>query len=241
VGVRPIRGLATAISVLLGVQVVVTAVQAATLIHRVDLIHRIQRGASVTQAQADAADASVTGVAGFEAMVFIATVIVWCVWQHRAQGNAQRFVLGTTTFTPGWAVGWWFVPIANLFKPFQAVSELWKASHGGPAWRELSTWSLIGWWWGVWLASIINVWIGGRAIGVGVRFGSDTHVSTVDQLAARDTWSVGWLVFRAVAAVLAIVIVRSVGELQQRAAAFPPPTPPTPPTTMPYPPPPPVP
>lgn len=31
-------------------------------------------------------------------------------------------------FTPGWAVGWFFVPIANLFKPYQVVAEIYRAS-----------------------------------------------------------------------------------------------------------------
>jgi hypothetical protein len=34
-------------------------------------------------------------------------------------------------FTPGWAVGWFFVPIANLFKPYEAVREIYQASDPG--------------------------------------------------------------------------------------------------------------
>jgi hypothetical protein len=52
-------------------------------------------------------------------------------------------------FTPGWAVGWWFVPFANLVKPFQTVRELWKASDpGAPDWWGSETLPVIGWWWG---------------------------------------------------------------------------------------------
>jgi len=239
-GVRPLHALGTAISILLGVQVVLILVEVATLVHRINLVHRIQRGRFVTQTQADAADAAVGGAVTFVALVFVATVIVWCVWQHRAQRNAQLISLGTTDLTPGWAVGWWFVPVANLFKPFQAVRELWKASHGGRDWRTRPTWSVIGWWWGIWLASILNVWIGGGTIGFGFQIGSDTRVVSMDQLAARDTWGIVWLVFRMVAAVLAIVIVRAIDDIQAAApppSPLPPPAPP--PTSISEPPPPP--
>ena len=32
------------------------------------------------------------------------------------------------SFTPGWSVGWFFVPIMNPWKPFQAMREIWQAS-----------------------------------------------------------------------------------------------------------------
>lgn len=31
-------------------------------------------------------------------------------------------------FTPGWAAGWFFVPFANLFKPYRAMREIYQAS-----------------------------------------------------------------------------------------------------------------
>jgi len=31
-------------------------------------------------------------------------------------------------FTPGWAVGYWFVPFVNLVRPYQIVADLWLRS-----------------------------------------------------------------------------------------------------------------
>ena len=67
--------------------------------------------------------------------------IAWCVWQHRAHANLWAFARSGLRFTPGWAVGWWFVPIASLWKPFEAVRELWKASDPGSdplSWRSVA-------------------------------------------------------------------------------------------------------
>jgi uncharacterized protein DUF4328 len=37
------------------------------------------------------------------------------------------------SFTPGWTVGWWFVPFASLVQPFGAVRELCRrAGRPGP-------------------------------------------------------------------------------------------------------------
>jgi hypothetical protein len=70
-------------------------------------------------------------------------------------------------FTPGWAVGWFFVPFANLFKPYQAVREIYLASHPDPDEDEedgqLPFWSWgarpvptpLKLWWGTWI--LMNV------------------------------------------------------------------------------------
>lgn len=51
--------------------------------------------------------------------------------------------------TPGWAVGWYFIPIANLWKPYTAMRDLVRAStlH-----RSLPPF-LLPTWWGLWVGS----------------------------------------------------------------------------------------
>lgn len=68
------------------------------------------------------------GVLGF-LVVYIASVVLISMWIYRAHANlhAAGYEL---EFTPGWAVGWYFVPIANLFKPFQVMKEQWAATFG---------------------------------------------------------------------------------------------------------------
>lgn len=50
------------------------------------------------------------------------------LWFYRANRNLR--VLGGTElrFSPGWAVVWWFIPIANLWMPYRATVEIAKAS-----------------------------------------------------------------------------------------------------------------
>lgn len=61
------------------------------------------------------------------ALVFIATAVLFLVWIHRAYKNLRAFAR-RTDFKPGWAVGWWFVPFANLVQPYNVVKEMWTKS-----------------------------------------------------------------------------------------------------------------
>lgn len=84
-------------------------------------------------------------------MILVCVVIVGR-WIYRASANAH-VISDSMTISPGWAVGWYFVPFANLVKPFQAMKEVWLASHRSGSRFEEKTPALLGWWWGLWLAN----------------------------------------------------------------------------------------
>jgi hypothetical protein len=81
----------------------------------------------------------------------LATVIVIGCWIYRASVNAHALARGLT-IGPGWAVGWFFIPIAHLFKPFDAMKETWLASHHPRDWATRSPPFLLLLWWGLWVA-----------------------------------------------------------------------------------------
>lgn len=96
------------------------------------------------------------GIVEWLAVLQVFTVLVCIVivgrWIYRASANAHA-VTDELNITPGWAVGWYFVPFANLFKPFQAMKEIWLACHRSGAGYDERTPALLGWWWGLWLVS----------------------------------------------------------------------------------------
>lgn len=108
----------------------------------------------------DAADPSSPSAAGREALfglsalayllVLLTAVIAVGCWIYRANANAHA-IGGDLNVRPGWAVGWYFVPIANLFKPFEAMKETWLASHYGGDWGRGTHSDLLHWWWGLWI------------------------------------------------------------------------------------------
>jgi hypothetical protein len=165
----------------------------------IDLLRRIREGELVTNSQIVASDEQVAGSTVAILICVFVTGILWLVWQHRAQTN----VLGRRTglrFTPGWAVGWWFVPIANLWKPFQAMSELRRASEHRDGWAMASAWPVMGFWWAGWIASAALTRVSAAQAG---------GTADIDDFIASDvTWIIAMLVDISTAVLAALVVLR---------------------------------
>jgi hypothetical protein len=87
-------------------------------------------------------------------LAMIACFILVGCWIYRANANAHSFS-DYMSISPGGAVGWYFVPILNLFKPFQAMKETWLASHYPGNWHSEPAPSIVSWWWGLWIVTNI--------------------------------------------------------------------------------------
>jgi hypothetical protein len=59
----------------------------------------------------------------------VVLIVLFCIWIYRANSNARQLGATDMQFSPGWSVGWYFIPIANLWKPYQAMCEIWRASR----------------------------------------------------------------------------------------------------------------
>lgn len=94
---------------------------------------------------------TITGLAAIPMLaIMLVSFILTLKWIYRVTMNSHVLAQGVRV-SPPWAIGWYFVPIANLFKPFQAVADAWKVSLGPQDWRERETPALLTWWWGTWL------------------------------------------------------------------------------------------
>ena len=82
-------------------------------------------------------------------LLFSSYIVVGC-WIYRAHANLRDRDLDGLEFSPGWAIGWFAVPIANLFKPFQAMRELYSRSMFED---EGDTPPKLYAWWSTWLLS----------------------------------------------------------------------------------------
>lgn len=69
------------------------------------------------------AETMAAALLGFKVLVIIA----WCLWTHRVASNVRAFDRPMMT-SPGWAVGWYFIPILNIWKPYSAIKEIWRGS-----------------------------------------------------------------------------------------------------------------
>ena len=96
---------------------------------------------------------AVSALAGLlQIIVTIASMVFFLMWVYRANKNLDALSGEPMTISPGWAVGWFFIPIANLWKPYQVVRELWQVSHR----NEPRGHALVGWWWCAFLAAAVT-------------------------------------------------------------------------------------
>jgi hypothetical protein len=143
------------------------------------------------------------GVAYF--VTLLITIVVFCVWIHRAAVNVRALGAEGLVFTPGWCVRWYFVPIANLWKPFQAMREIWKGSKNPSGWRTEATNPLLGWWWAGWIISNVL----DQAY-----FRTSSGAHSVSALSAATSVGIVSDLADIIADALALVLVTSVCRLQ---------------------------
>lgn len=108
--------------------------------------------------------ARIEAVFGWSQVAAISVMIVFSVWIVRSAKNAWLFAgLDRGTWrrgsspacpkdTPGWALGWYFIPIASFWRPFGAMRDIVRASTldaGLPGW-------LLPTWWTLWLVSLFG-------------------------------------------------------------------------------------
>ncbi|MGW8885089.1 DUF4328 domain-containing protein [Streptomyces sp. NPDC055749] len=113
--------------------------------------------ASFDEAAADSADRLYFMSGSFQVMAMLATAVVFIIWFHRVRMNAEVFDASAQPMKPGWTIGAWFIPIANLWLPRRIAGGIWTASaqtNTDGSWRTVSH-APINLWWGVWVFSLL--------------------------------------------------------------------------------------
>ena len=87
--------------------------------------------------------------------VFFLCVLISAIWIYRAAWNARELQAFEGRITPGWAVGWFFVPFMCLWKPFQAIRQTWNSSTDAASDPDRATPGFIRVWWGLWILTNI--------------------------------------------------------------------------------------
>jgi hypothetical protein len=166
---------------------------------------------SVTEDQAIASDSFVQAASAIWLLTFLVCATAFIGWMHAGAKQVQMTRHDVLRYKPGWAIGAWFVPILNWFRPVQIINDL-RAS--GNQDRTTDSRALVGWWWGLFVFDNLVA----RVI-----FASGTSES-LDDLQVQTTVSIVGQVAEVAAAVLAILVVlsttRRVADGAALAAAF---------------------
>jgi hypothetical protein len=161
---RSLSGLALAVCLGIGTYGVMGIVAAWWDWQEIQMLQDAIASGSLSEEKAREND-SRQGLMGiFQTVTLLASAILFLMWVYRANKNARALGATDMDFTPGWSVGWYFIPIMNLFKPYQSMKEIWKASHpdADTDWRAMSVSPIVPLWWALWLVSAFLGRLAGR-------------------------------------------------------------------------------
>jgi hypothetical protein len=207
------RGWAQLIFCALVVVIIVDVVAIFSDIAELNLISRMLNGEFVSLGEAESSDNRQATIAMIQLVLVAGTAILFLTWMYRAYKNLRAFNVRGLQYSPGWAVGGWFVPFLNLGMPYAVMREIWRASSPGApaaddaAWKREPTSPLLGWWWAAWLL--------GGFVGV---FLWRLVFRNPEDLETLQMRSIGYLVADAidiVAAILAMLVVSQVTGRQE--------------------------
>lgn len=88
-------------------------------------------------------------------LIYLMTVILVLRWTFLSNSNAHALGAKDMRFTPFWSVLWHFIPLFSLWKPYQVMREIYKASSLEEDWKSLKTPALLKWWWIFWIVASV--------------------------------------------------------------------------------------
>ena len=214
-GVRPLDGRARWAVIALAAVIVSDVVGIVSDWLELDLMNRLLDGENVPQSELESNDDRQAAVGILVFAVFVASVVFFIRWFHAAYSNLLALGQTDLRFKLGWAIGAWFVPFLNLWRPKQIADDIWRGSDPDApllheaGWKSAPVPGLLGFWWGAW---ILSVFVGNFA----TRAWFDTD--TAEEIRRADIVDIVGLTLDLAAAILAIVVIRRLTARQAERA-----------------------
>jgi hypothetical protein len=194
--------------VVFGVLIVVDLLAVGSSALELNLLDRVEAGEALTDAELENNDNRQAAVGVLQFALLVACAVVFIRWLRAAYRNTDVIVPGLRRYGHGWAIGAWFVPFLNLWRPKQIVNDTWRA--GGN--HDLSP--LLTIWWAGWLIDNALGQIAGRR---------GLEDETIEELRTTDALYIVSDALDAVVAVIALVVVKRISaRLDGKAAELPP-------------------
>lgn len=139
--------------------------------------------------------------------LFVANVVggfLALKWIYRVSRNAHALAAGLTV-RPPWAVGWFFIPLANLLMPFRGLRQAWQASVSPEAWRTVAVPGLLRLWWAIWLVTTMLENVSWRL---------ELRADTISDVIASDAAGLAGYVLRIGLDLVFLLVVQRLTRLQ---------------------------
>lgn len=170
------------------------------------LVQDLARGANVEDAVVEESATRQQLFAFAQLGLGLVSAIVFLMWTSMLTKRLIELGVTDMKYAPKWSVWGFIIPIINLIRPYQVVSELWKASDIAPGpddpWTKKPT------------PMIVNVWFVVLILdGIIGRLTNRVSFDTIEQV-LQTTWLT--VAFDALGVVTALVALRLVAEIDER-------------------------
>ena len=116
---------------MLGLLGILTIASIILTVSEISLLEQIQAGEEVADSDIDDLDNLSIILAILLIGTYVGCAILFLMWKHRASKNLSPLGVSNQRFPPWRAVEYYFIPILNLFRPYQAMKEIYLRSGGG--------------------------------------------------------------------------------------------------------------
>ena len=140
--------------------------------------------------------------------IFVWSAITISVWTFRAMKNVRQSGY-VTTVSPGWAVGWYFIPVAFLWMPFRGMAQIWRATFERAPTGKTALPSTMRWWWAFFLLSNFSAQVSTRMME------SALVRMDMDALVASGSVGVLWGILQIASALLILNLITRITEQQK--------------------------
>ena len=86
-------------------------------------------------------------------IMVVGSVFVVARWIYKAANSNQEAGIEGLKYSPAWSVGWFFIPVMNLFKPYFALKEHYFARLKTDEWPSKNAMTTFHLWWASWIAT----------------------------------------------------------------------------------------
>lgn len=213
---RPLERRAKIVTGFLALGIVMDLVAVVSGLMERSLLADVADGGLITAADANSNDIRQLTVGAVQGGVFTLTAVAFLFWFSRAYRNLRALGAGGLRYGHGWAVGAWFVPILNIWRPKQIANDIWRASDPDLPPQARLDWEgepvpilFLAWW----LSYLATGFLYSGSSRLAIR------ADTLDELQEMNTLFLVADLVSILAGVLALVVVRRTTRRQSARAA----------------------
>jgi len=206
--IKPNEQRAKAAQIFLLVIILLYAISFVSTIFEYQLLNSWRMGSGVDMDAATSNDLRQQIIGIFQILAWIGSGIAFIMWFRRAYYNLHQ--KENMRYSDGWAAGGWFVPILNLWRPFQIMKEMYQTANQmlnskTPFSPHTLGMGALGAWWFCW---IINNFLGRISFQLATKAES---INDFINASLIDLVATGWGL---VTALLALKVVRDYAAVE---------------------------